>query len=101
MKVDLSESSDITEASALGYNDQHIDVYSNSWGPSDFGFFVDGPDTLVQRALQTAVEEVCTLKPTGGACRLFTGSIKKNRLNSLGSIKKNRLNSLGSTKKQT
>ena len=66
----LSEdgTTDAKEASALGYRDSHIDVYSNSWGPSDFGFFVSGPGSLVQRTLVTGVAEVratkyiCTLE---------------------------------------
>ena len=53
---------DAKEASALGYRDSHIDVYSNSWGPIDFGFIVSGPGSLVQRTLATGVAEVRATK---------------------------------------
>ena len=59
LKFDVGVATDAEEASALGYQDNYIDVYSNSWGPSDFGFIVDGPDTLVQSTLRTGVTEVC------------------------------------------
>ena len=58
LKLDLSHSTDLTEASALGYNNNYIHVYSNSWGPSDWGFIVSGPGTLVKHALETGVREV-------------------------------------------
>ena len=57
LKFNVGEATDAEEASALGYRDYHIDVYSNSWGPSDFGFIVDG--SLVQSTLRTGVTEVC------------------------------------------
>ena len=59
LKFDVSRATDAEEASALGYSDSYIDVYSNSWGPADFGFFVSGPGTLVQSTLRTGVTEVC------------------------------------------
>ena len=59
LKLDLGEATDAQEASALGYHDYHIDVYSNSWGPSDFGFVVSGPGHLAQNTLRTGVTEVC------------------------------------------
>jgi len=58
LKLDFGDSTDATEASALGYRDYHIDIYSNSWGPSDFGFKVAGPGTLVKRTFITGVTEV-------------------------------------------
>jgi len=58
LKLDFGDSTDATEASALGYRDYHIDIYSNSWGPSDFGFIVDGPGTLVKNTFVTGVTEV-------------------------------------------
>uniref|UniRef100_A0A8W7K8D7 furin n=1 Tax=Anopheles albimanus TaxID=7167 RepID=A0A8W7K8D7_ANOAL len=41
---------DIVEARSLGYNSQHIDIYSASWGPDDDGKTVDGPGELATRA---------------------------------------------------
>ena len=44
MKIGLgSNTTDSHEASALGYENDYIMIYSNSWGPSDAGFVVDGP----------------------------------------------------------
>ena len=61
LKFDIGGATDAQEASALGYHDYHIDVYSNSWGPSDFGFVVRGPGPLVRNTLRTGVTEVCDL----------------------------------------
>ena len=58
LKFEVGGATDAVEASALGYKDSYIDVYSNSWGPSDFGFYVEGPDTLAQNTLATGVREV-------------------------------------------
>ena len=37
---------DIAEARALSHEDDIIQIYSNSWGPSDLGFIVQGPDVM-------------------------------------------------------
>lgn len=58
IKMNVEESTDISEADALGFKEDYIDVYSNSWGPSDFGFYVQGPGRLAERTMQTAVREV-------------------------------------------
>lgn len=50
--------SDATEASALGLHNQHIDIYSNSWGPQDNGVSVEGPGTLALAALRQGIMEV-------------------------------------------
>lgn len=49
---------DIQEAMALSHLNVIIDIYSNSWGPSDNGNIVDGPGRLTQMALQQAAREV-------------------------------------------
>ncbi|MCL4137474.1 UNVERIFIED_CONTAM: hypothetical protein GTU68_037289 [Idotea baltica] len=41
---------DAVEARSLALNQQHIDVYSASWGPDDDGKTVDGPGRLATRA---------------------------------------------------
>lgn len=58
IKVRLNQLSDLTEASALSYHDNHVDVYSNSWGPSDSGFVVSGPGTLTKMTLKTGALKV-------------------------------------------
>lgn len=46
------------EAEALSWQSNVIDVYSNSWGPSDNGVVVAGPEHLSQLALETNTREV-------------------------------------------
>ena len=45
-------------AGALSHNRNDIDIYSNSWGPSDFGFAVDGPGSLTRQAFMEGATEV-------------------------------------------
>ena len=49
------------EAEALAWRNDVIDIYSNSWGPTDDGIEVFGPGDLLQMALETSVEEVAWL----------------------------------------
>lgn len=42
--------SDSVEAASLNLNQQHIDIYSASWGPEDDGKTFDGPGNLAQEA---------------------------------------------------
>lgn len=58
LKLDLGDSDDATESNALGYNSYYIDVYSNSWGPSDFGFIVDGPGHYLASTFEEGVKRV-------------------------------------------
>ena len=53
-----SYTADSEEASALGYMSDDIMVYSNSWGPSDFGFIVDGPGHLMTQTLYNGAKNV-------------------------------------------
>ena len=46
---------DAVEAKSLSLNNQHIDIYSASWGPDDDGKTVDGPGNLASRAFITGV----------------------------------------------
>lgn len=46
---------DEVEAAALSFNNQHIDIYSASWGPPDDGRTVEGPKRLTQEALVQGV----------------------------------------------
>ena len=59
MKLDLSSATDSLEADALGHENDYIMIYSNSWGPSDFGFRVDGPESYVKTTFSNAVTSVC------------------------------------------
>ena len=53
---------DIQEATALNYKYDDIDIYSNSWGPSDSGFYVDGPQLLTRMAFEKGVRHVSDYK---------------------------------------
>lgn len=46
---------DRLEAEALNYNNNHIDIFSASWGPLDDGKTVDGPGFLAKHALINGV----------------------------------------------
>lgn len=46
---------DDVEAQALGFNPNHIDVYSASWGPDDNGKTVDGPGHMAALAFVNGV----------------------------------------------
>ena len=50
--------SDADEARAFSHANDHIDIYSNSWGPSDWGSVVRGPGHLSQLALRRGTEKV-------------------------------------------
>lgn len=51
---------DEKEAAALKFKREYIDIYSNSWGPSDKGFEVEGPGNKTLKALKEGAEEVIT-----------------------------------------
>jgi hypothetical protein len=56
--LDLADSDDLTESDALSYHLSHIDVYSNSWGPADYGFIVDGPGYYLASTFDHGVRQV-------------------------------------------
>lgn len=49
---------DAVEARSLSHNNQHVDIYSASWGPDDDGKTVDGPGELALRAFQDGILKV-------------------------------------------
>ena len=49
---------DETEAKALNYSRDYIDIYSNSWGPDDRGFEVKGPGKKTQTTLREGANKV-------------------------------------------
>ena len=59
IKFNVSDTSDLTEALGLGRLNNYIQVYSNSWGPSDLGFIVSGPGSLTKQALYNGAMHVC------------------------------------------
>ena len=49
---------DAQDASAVSYQRNTIDIYSNSWGPPDYGCIVGGPETLTLTALEEGTQLV-------------------------------------------
>ena len=54
------EVTDAVEARSLSLRQQHIDIYSASWGPDDDGETVDGPGELAKRAFKEGIVNVST-----------------------------------------
>ncbi|MEE6458824.1 hypothetical protein FKM82_000441 [Ascaphus truei] len=48
---------DAIEASSIGFNPQHVDIYSASWGPNDDGKTVEGPGKLAQKAFAYGIQQ--------------------------------------------
>lgn len=46
---------DVTEAAALAYERDHVDVYVAAWGPMDTGAVMEGPGVLAARAIRESV----------------------------------------------
>lgn len=57
LKFDVGGNTDAIEARSLGYKNNYIQVYSNSWGPSDIGFIVDGPGPLLSQIFEDSVSK--------------------------------------------
>jgi len=51
---------DLLEAEAITYNNQYVDIYSASWGPTDDGRTMEGPHRYCRRALREGVTKVHT-----------------------------------------
>jgi len=49
---------DLLEAEAITYNNQYVDIYSASWGPTDDGRTMEGPHRYCQRALREGITKV-------------------------------------------
>ena len=54
------EVTDAVEAQSLALNQQHIDIFSASWGPDDDGRTVDGPGPLARKAFIDGISAVCS-----------------------------------------
>lgn len=50
--------SDQMEAAALGFRNNFIDIYSNSWGPGNMGWIVVGPGPLLDVVLKNGTRSV-------------------------------------------
>ncbi|NXG49474.1 NEC1 convertase, partial [Psilopogon haemacephalus] len=48
---------DAIEASSIGFNPEHVDIYSASWGPNDDGKTVEGPGRLAQKAFEYGIKQ--------------------------------------------
>lgn len=48
--------SDSVEAASLSLNQDHIDIYSASWGPEDDGKTFDGPGPLAREAFYRGIK---------------------------------------------
>ncbi|XP_061116792.1 neuroendocrine convertase 1-like [Conger conger] len=57
---------DAIEASSIGFNPNHVDIYSASWGPNDDGKTVEGPGRLAQKAFEYGIQ-----KGRGGKGSIF------------------------------
>ena len=51
-------STDATESGAFSYRTDVIDIYSNSWGPGDIGWQVQGPGVLAGKAIEHGIQKV-------------------------------------------
>jgi len=49
---------DLLEAEAVTYNNQYVDIYSASWGPTDDGKTIEGPHRYCEHALREGVTKV-------------------------------------------
>ena len=61
---------DAIEASSIGFNPGHVDIYSASWGPNDDGKTVEGPGRLAQKAFEYGIKQVRCLTQTHLKCNL-------------------------------
>ncbi len=53
---------DSLEADAILYHNDHIHIYSASWGPTDDGTTMEGPGALTTAALKQAAEHVSVMR---------------------------------------
>jgi subtilisin-like proprotein convertase family protein len=54
LRLIAAGTTDSIEAAGLAYHQQDIDIYSNSWGPFDDGFSLEGPGPLTLAAIAAA-----------------------------------------------
>lgn len=54
----LGRNTDLNEARSFTYENEIVDIYSNSWGPVNDGYRVDGPEHLGKMAFQSGINDV-------------------------------------------
>ena len=62
---------DLLEAEAVTYNNQYVDIYSASWGPTDDGRTMEGPHRYCQRALHEGVTKVTHVISVSALCYTY------------------------------
>ena len=75
----LGANSDMNEERSLTYENGITDIYSNSWGPSDNGYIVDGPGRLTKLAFQNGVRQV-SIVTTASCSSMFPKLSMKHTL---------------------
>ena len=55
---DENDATDATESAALVHKLESIDIYSNSWGPGDMAWQIEGPGPLTSAALEKGIQKV-------------------------------------------
>ena len=55
----LGRNTDLNEARSFTYENEVVDIYTNSWGPYNDGYTVGGPGHLGKMAFQNGINEVC------------------------------------------
>lgn len=78
---------DAIEASSIGFNPDHVDIYSASWGPNDDGKTVEGPGRLAQKAFEYGVKQVRCLIWTSRVITENTESFVENTFTSTIALK--------------
>ena len=58
LKFNFSAVTNAEKARMWSYMADDIDIYSNSFGPENSGFVVDGPNRVLNLSLATAVQQV-------------------------------------------
>lgn len=52
------KSTDAAEGGAFHHKIGMIDIFSNSWGPGDLGWQIEGPEVLASKAIKLGIEQV-------------------------------------------
>lgn len=63
LRLNISFTTDLMQASVLSYQDSYVDVYSTSWGPAEIGFTVGEPGYLTLQTFKAEAAQVNTGHP--------------------------------------